>query len=90
MRVAVSGRLGHGSVMLDDATFDDGRGRLPDKLCIRVPRGFRHRLHEAARAERLPAGELVRRAVEARLTGPARPDDEPGPFSPGAGMRQAA
>jgi len=43
----------------------------------------------AANAERITMGEFVRRAVAERIEAVSR-DDDPGPFSPSTGMRQAA
>ena len=74
--------------MPDTPTFDDGRGKLPDMLHARVPRGFRAQIKRAAAAENLPASEFVRRAVAERIAAVAN-DDGPGPFRPNTGARAA-
>jgi predicted transcriptional regulator len=53
--------------MLSFASFDDGRGRFPDTLAVNVPRGFKARLDEVARAHRMPRSVFVRDAIEDRL-----------------------
>ena len=74
---------------MPDTSFDDGRGRLPDALKIRTPRGFRDQIRQAAAAENLALAEFVRRAVVQRIeAGPAN-DDGPGPFRPAPGRRAA-
>ena len=78
--------------MSDDAsTFDDGRGRYPDAIRARVPRGLRSKIRHAAAAENVTLGEFVRRALFDRVASvTADNDDDPGPFSPGRGERIAA
>lgn len=44
-------------------TFDDGRGRLPDRIKVPVPVGFRDAVKAAAAAEGLAAAEFIRRAI---------------------------
>jgi hypothetical protein len=48
-----------------DATpsFDDGRGRCPDRITVAVPRGFRDDVKRAASAERVSMAEFVRREL---------------------------
>ena len=41
--------------------------KFPDEVRARAPRGFRERVKRAAEAERVSAGEFVRRAIAARL-----------------------
>ena len=63
--------------MIDDQpSFDDGRGRFPDRIAAAAPRGFRAEVKRAAQAERITMGEFVRRAICARLTTIAVPDDD--------------
>ena len=50
----------------DHPSFDDGRGRYPDRIAAAAPRGFRDQVKRAARAERITMGEFVRRAICAR------------------------
>ena len=65
--------------------------RYPDEVRARAPRGFRDQVKRAAEVERLPVSEFIRRAVSERIEAVTRDDgNDPGPFSPGAGMRQAA
>ena len=45
---------------------DDGRGKLPEAIKIRAPRGFSAMVKSAAEAERMSVSEFIRRAVEAR------------------------
>jgi hypothetical protein len=64
--------------------------RYPDEVRAKAPRGFRDQIKRAAHAERITMGEFVRRAVAERIEAVSRDDDGSDPFSPGAGMRQAA
>jgi hypothetical protein len=59
---------------------------------VRTDAGLGHDLGKAAEAERTTVSEIVRRELRSALAGrsTASPDDDPGPFSPGAAMRQAA
>ena len=47
----------------DHPSFDDGRGRYPDRIAAAAPRGFRDQVKRAAQAERITMGEFVRRAI---------------------------
>jgi hypothetical protein len=60
----------------DHPSFDDGRGHYPDRIAAAAPRGFRDQVKRAAQAERITMGEFVRRAICARLTTIAGPDDD--------------
>jgi hypothetical protein len=73
-------------------SFDDGRGRYPDRIAAAAPSGFRDQVKRAAQAERITMGEFVRRAICARLTTIAGLPDDDGPsnFPPAAGQRIAA
>lgn len=51
-------------MLLDAPTFDDGRGRYPDKITVAVPRGFRQAVSRVAEADRKTAAELIREAIE--------------------------
>ena len=51
----------------DHPSFDDGRGRYPDRIAAAAPRGFRDQVKRAAQAERITMGEFVRRAICARV-----------------------
>ena len=65
--------------------------RYPDEVRARAPRGFRDQVKRAANAECITMGEFVRRAVSERIEAVSRNDgDDPGPFQPDQGMRQAA
>jgi hypothetical protein len=48
-------------------TFDDGRGKYPEDLKIRAPRGSRARIREVAEREGVSVGEFIRRAIGARI-----------------------
>jgi hypothetical protein len=76
----------------DHPSFDDGRGRYPDRIAAAAPRGFRAEVKRAAQAERITMSEFVRRAICARLTTMAGLPDDNGPsnFPPAAGQRKAA
>ena len=52
---------------VNDAPFDDNRGRFPEDLKIRAPRGSRALLREVAGQEGVTVGEFVRRAISARV-----------------------
>jgi hypothetical protein len=75
----------------DHPSFDDGRGRYPDRIAAAAPRGFRDHVKRAAQAERITMGEFVRRAICDRVAAVTnQTDDDPPPFTPATGMRMAA
>ena len=75
----------------DHPSFDDGRGRYPDRIAAAAPRGFRDQVKRAAQAERITMGEFVRRAICDRVAVVTNGrDDGPSNFPPGAGQRIAA
>lgn len=48
-------------------TLPDPRAKYPDTITARAPIGLRDQIRRAARAERLPTAEFIRRAVEQRV-----------------------
>ena len=52
---------------VNDAPFDDNRGRYPEDLKIRAPRGSRALIREVAEREGVSVGEFIRRAIGARI-----------------------
>ncbi len=74
--------------MIEEASFDDGRGRPPDRIAAAAPKGFREHVKRAARAERITMGEFVRRAVAERAA--AVTNTDPDPFRPAPGVGIAA
>jgi hypothetical protein len=79
-------------MVFDHTSFDDGRGRYPDRIAAAAPRGFRDQVKRAAQAERITMGEFVRRAICERISTIAGLPDDDGPsdFPPAAGQRIAA
>ncbi len=53
----------------EEFALDDGRGLYPERLKAPVPLGTRTRIKRRAEAEGISAGELVRRAVAAYISG---------------------
>jgi hypothetical protein len=51
----------------NDAPFDDNRGRYPEDLKIRAPRGSRALIRRMAEQEGVSVGEFIRRAIGARI-----------------------
>ncbi|WP_131113088.1 hypothetical protein [Lichenihabitans psoromatis] len=47
--------------------------RFPDKITVAAPIGLRTRLRQAAEAERTTSADLIRQAIEARVTAILKP-----------------
>ena len=50
-----------------EPTFDDGRGRYPDRISAPAPRGMKSRIKRAAQASGLTSSAFIRAAVEGRI-----------------------
>lgn len=78
-------------MIFTEPSFDDGRGRYPDRIAAAAPRGFRKQVKRAAEVEQITMGEFVRRAISERVVAvTAGRDDDLPPFPPAAGQRIAA
>jgi len=77
-------------MVYDHPSFNDGRGRCPDRIAAAAPGGFRDQVKRAAQAERITMGEFVRRALDRIVSFLRGPDHDPPPFTPATGMRIAA
>ena len=57
--------------MFEGATFDDGRGKYPDRISANVPLGLREAAREVAVGNRISLGEFTRRALMQAIIDPS-------------------
>jgi hypothetical protein len=56
--------------------YDDGRGKYPDAMRIRAPRGWRACVRKLAEQEGVSVGEFLRRAIRERIAASGRASNQ--------------
>jgi predicted HicB family RNase H-like nuclease len=68
--------------MYEAIKYNDGRGKYPEIITVRVPAGLRDAVRQVAASEHVSMQELIRRAIGERIEPLTGHGNERGTFSP--------